>query len=541
MKYLDKLIAFALIVMLPVIGCNTDELQDLNINPQAVNQIDLNFLFTNAELGIASGGGSGDNRYTDWRTNMGVGSTAIQQLATTSSGGPSQAVGDKYIGGFEADHAPFFWFYNHELKNCAEIIKQTGPGGYDEGNKNNLRQAARIIRAFTYARLTDFYGSIPYSEANQGIEGVFFPKYDKQRAIYTDILKELGEASAALSASDLDQGFSYADIIFDGDISKWKKWGYSLLLRYAMRVSNVESSLANQYVSAAVSGGVMTGNDDNVIVPMALGPGEWTNQNGISRAMFPGDGGAGNSYFLSETFVNWLKGDDPNSIADDDPRLMIYSGGIGEWSAASYTPITTDPLDQLGLPNGLNSSDVDNMFGMGTVNQRTFSRINVLMLDDDDPYVIMSYPEVAFLLAEALERGIGSGISGTARSHYESGVRASMQMWSIFDPSLTVSDAEVDAYLATYVYGVHKPAMTMIFEQMWASKWFNWWDAWQDWKRTGIPALVPTNYPGNETGGTSPRRLRYPNTEPGGNPNFLATATLPDLYTTRVWWDGGPE
>ena len=68
----------------------------------------------------------------------------------------------------------------------------------------------------------------------------------------------------------------------------------------------------------------------------------------------------------------------------------------------------------------------------------------------------------------------------------------------------------------------------------------NWWDAWADWRRTGFPALVPTNFPGNVTGGKIQQRLRYPNSEVGGNPNFKTDASAND-YTTKVWWAGGPE
>ena len=150
-------------------------------------------------------------------------------------------------------------------------------------------------------------------------------------------LKELDEATAAISASATDEGFSTCDFIYDGDIAKWKKWGYSIMLRLAMRVSNVDPAMAATYVSKAVAGGVFESNDDNVWINMADGPSEWVNQNGISRAMAPGDGGQGNSSFMGKTLIDWLMGTDKTSTADDDPRLMIYSGGIAEWTSAAFT------------------------------------------------------------------------------------------------------------------------------------------------------------------------------------------------------------
>ena len=81
MNYLRKLIYSIVITAVFVSGCNTNELKELNIDPQSANTINLNFLLTSAQLGAASGGSQGDNRYIDWRTNIGIASTAIQQLA----------------------------------------------------------------------------------------------------------------------------------------------------------------------------------------------------------------------------------------------------------------------------------------------------------------------------------------------------------------------------------------------------------------------------------------------------------------------------
>jgi hypothetical protein len=528
MRFYKLLIVFAIASFL-LTACNTDELQDLNINPQAVTQIDLNFLFTTAELGIASNGSSGDNRYTDWRTNIGFCSMAIQQLANAGGG---IAPGDKYTENAETNACIFDFTYNDQLKNIAEILKQTGPGGYDEGAKVNMRNASRILKVFSMLRVTDFYGNVPYAEANKGIEGLFFPAYDQQPAIYADLFKELEEAAGAMNASLPDEGFARADIIFEGDVSKWKKWAYSVMLRMAMRVSNVDQGMANTYVQKAVAGGVMTSNADNVIVRMSLTPSEWTNQNGISRAFYPGDGGQPS--YLSETLINWLKGADLNSVADDDPRLMIISGGIADWTAAEWKPTNVNPLEQKGMPNGKDQSQLNVIEGTTVDQAKTYSRINFLMLQDDEPYMIMHAAESHFLLAEAAQRGIG-GVTN-AKAHYDAGVKAAMQMYTAYDASLTVSDQEVADYLTTYPYDPSKGEQ-MIGEQLWASLFFNWWEAWTTWRRTGYPILQPTNYPGNLTNGQIPRRLLYPTTEQAANPNFEAGSTKPNDYLTKLWWD----
>lgn len=495
-------------------SCNQEELEELNINPQALNEIDMNFLLTSAQLGTASGGNRGDNRFIDWRTNIGMCGHAIQQIANTGGG---IAPGDKYTENVEASSAPWDFLYNAVLQELSEILVQTGPGGFQEGERENTRNAARILRAYNFMRLTDYYGNIPYSEALKGTtDGIFFPQYDTQEFIYKDLLKEVSEATKALNAGITGDGFAEADLFYAGDIAKWKKFGNSLMLRMAMRISNVDASLANQYATEAISGGVMTEIGDRAMIKTALGPSEWTNQNGISRAFTVGDGGQPSP--LSATLVDWLK-------AKDDPRLMIFSGGVGGEDM--------DPANQIGLPNGLDAGTLQDFLGVEGANpMEVFSIINPKMLDDDEDYVFMNYSEVELLLAEAAEKGIGG--ASDAAGHYAKGVKAALQQWDHYDESLAVSDADADAYVAANPY----TGLEAIGEQMWASKFLNWWDAWADWRRTGYPVLTPVNYQGNITGGTIPRKLRIPDGEISNNSeNFQGGATLPNEYTSRVWWD----
>jgi hypothetical protein len=545
MKYY-RIILSALLVVMFIAGCDTEELHDLNINPQTVDQINVNFLFTSAELGAASGGSAGDNRYIDWRTNIGLAAYAVQHLACGDCPG-GISPGDKYTHNAESASAPFEFMYGDQLKNIAEIMKQTGPGGYDAGNKVNMRNAARILKAFLFHRLTDYYGRVPYFEANTATnpDGTKFPKYDNQSAIYADLLKELDEATAALTTPDPNDGFATADIIYGGDLAKWKKWGYSLMLRLAMRVSNVDAGMANTYVAKAVAGGVFTSNLDNPSIVMAVSPSLWTNQNGISRAFIPGDGGQPS--YLSKTLIDFLKGPDPGVTTDDDPRLMIISGGIGNWTATSWTPTNVNPLEQKGPPNGLDASQLDAYEGKPASSSAAlatlYSRINVKMLDRDEPYMLMNYGEVQLLLAEAAERSIGGLAPGAAQAFYEEGVKGSMNMYLLYDASLVIPPAAVTTYLsqpnAAYA-GTQQEKLEKIGEQLWVNHFLNWWEAWSDYRRTGYPTLTPTNYPGNETGGVIPTRLRYPAHEVAGNPNFSG-ATTPDQYTTKVWWAGGTD
>jgi hypothetical protein len=238
-----------------------------------------------------------------------------------TTGGISNS-GDKYFDNAEMSSAPFEFIYSDQLKDIAEILKQSGPGGFAEGKNKNLREVARILRVFLFERLTDYYNRVPYFETMQAAEGVFYPKYDSQKDIYTDLFKELEEATAALTAADPSDGLAAADLYYHGDIAKWKKWGYSLMLRMAMRLSNVAPDVANTYVQKAVAGGVFQNNLDDVIVLMAWS--EFVDKSKRNFTLSP----AMESRLLA-SLIDFLKGTDPASTADDDPRLMILTGGIG--------------------------------------------------------------------------------------------------------------------------------------------------------------------------------------------------------------------
>ena len=82
----------------------------------------------------------------------------------------------------------------------------------------------------------------------------------------------------------------------------------------------------------------------------------------------------------------------------------------------------------------------------------------------------------------------------------------------------------------------------MIGNQYWVATFLNFWETWANWRRTEYPLLTPVNYPGNDTGGTIPRRINYSRTEASNNiDNYNAASERigGDKMTTRVWWNDG--
>lgn len=118
------------------------------------------------------------------------------------------------------------------------------------------------------------YGDIPYTEAAKAYsDKIFLPKYDSQELIYKDMLKELEEAATALDASKT--GFGKADLIYDGDINKWKKFAYSLMLRLGMRLTKVDQNLSKEWVTKAINGGVILNSADNAMMRYTDGPNDF--------------------------------------------------------------------------------------------------------------------------------------------------------------------------------------------------------------------------------------------------------------------------
>ncbi len=372
MNKLYKYFIVASILLVSISGCDNEELTDLNINPTQANIVDWRFLLTTAQVQAA------ENRYSNGRVHLNLAAGLIQQMATMQIGG-ERGSGDKYMYHLDSFNALWDRYPTLVLKTISEVIRQTGAEGASPSSVN-LFHVAQVMHALSTHLLTDMHGNLPYTEMNKGIQGIFFPKYDTQESIYMAMLAKLQTAANTIGTGADDIGS--ADVIFGGDLAKWKKFANSLLLRLAMRISNVEPGIAEGFVQAAIAGGVMESNEDMAWIQMADGPTEWFNQNGISRALNPFDWGANN--MISKTLVDWLQ-------ANNDPRLEIYSAR-GLWDG----PWDFTPANQVGMPNGLDEAMMRVFLGQTEPVDREgqFSRLNPELLDDHDPFIFMTHAEV---------------------------------------------------------------------------------------------------------------------------------------------------
>lgn len=385
----------------------------------------------------------------------------------------------------------------------------------------NLRNMARIMKAHAAMKITDTYGDVPYTEAAQALAGIVFPVYDDQEQIYTGpqgILEELANASAALSASAPVPD----DALYSGDIERWRRFGNSLLLRAAMRLSKVAPGVAEQYALAAYQAGVMQSNADNALIrhnanyPSAIGG----TANGNEK---------GNEY-LPESFVEYLRD-------MGDPRLDVIAVRWPDATGPAGQTADTRVFgadEQIGMPMGYDQNTISNVlpdYGLGTHYQ--FSRADPFrMYDILAPDILVTYSQTQLLLAEAAFR---QWIPGDPADYYATAVRADMERISADYNNTEIPESAIDAYVAAHPLDAAN-ALEQINNEYWVASFMSPNESWANFRRSGYPALSPNPLRGDLASEEFFRRLLYPEDELNLNPNYN-DGTLPDIMDTRVWWD----
>ncbi|SHM82614.1 Starch-binding associating with outer membrane [Chitinophaga jiangningensis] len=492
--------------------------EELNTNPNASTNMNVDYMFSQSLL---KGSYVYDRAYY-YSSYLHCG-TYVQHFAVAkeiggSGSGDKYAVNDFYQGFY------FRYAYTNSILNVQDII-DANKSGKVAGTSVNKLSAARIWKVLLMQRITDLYGDVPYTQAAQARNGVFAPAYDAQADIYADMLKELDEAIKAFDPAQ--PTFGGADYIFKGDVNKWKKFGYSLMLRVAMRLTKVTDGKipVKDWVQKAATGGVILDAADNAVVTYASGPQPY-NQNPVAVELINQDytinsKGANNLEWskFSKTFIDYLKN-------NADPRLPVLSVVWNNDKADTSSAL------QKGMPNGLDSKPNDFV---------TYSEPNPnTILKYAAPLLILTNAETNLLLSEAATRG---WVSGDAAQYYRDGVAGAMRSLTLFGEGGVISQPKIDAYLAAHPFnaaGTLEQKMDQIHSQYWVAHLLDEMEAYANWRRTGYPVLVPVNYRSNATGGTIPRRLPYSGQEQSINAiNYKAAVNRqgPDLLTTRMWWD----
>lgn len=362
-----------------------------------------------------------------------------------------------------------------------------------EENKN-VQGVGLVMQAYGYSVLTDMFGAIPFTDAIKASEGNFTPAYDSQETVYNGILAMLDQADELLSA---DGGTinPTSDILYGGNWSKWEKFANSLKFRALMRISG-KKDVSNDLKDLVANRNMFTSRDDEAkLIYLSADP----SANPLYETIIFGNRG---EHKLNSKLVDML--------ADlNDPRLPVYA-----------RPNTDG--EYRGKPAGIEDVPSDDY------NYDNVSAVGLFYLQPESPAYFVSYSELAFLMAEAAQRGL---IGGNAATYYDMGVTAS------FEANELGAAAAAD-YLAqgTVAYSAAN-GLQQIAEQNWMALFCQGVEAWTEWRRTGFPALLPA-----AEGAISeiPSRYTYPAIEQSVNKAAYEAAVAsqgPNLLTTKVWWD----
>ncbi|MDD4756430.1 MAG: SusD/RagB family nutrient-binding outer membrane lipoprotein [Prolixibacteraceae bacterium] len=367
-----------------------------------------------------------------------------------------------------------------------------------EGEENEINQGvALVIKAYCFAQLTDFFGDVPYTEALLGpSDGLFTPVYDSQETVYNGVLSLLDQAMPLLASGngDIDPNM---DILYEGDASKWARFAASLKFRSLMRISakrDVSSDL-----QALVNGGKLFNSESNEakLVFLSASP----DANPMYETIIAGGRG---EFKLAKTLVDYM-----TDISD--PRLPVYA------------QLAVNSGTYVGKPTGYEESPLPG-YGYDDV-----SSIGTKYLEPTAPGYFISYTELLFLMAEAAKKGYISGGDGAAKTYYDEAVRNSFA-----DNGLA---ARADGYLGLNVVAYNPSiALEQIGRQKWIALFSQGFEAWTEWRRTGLPVLTPAQ---DGYINQIPSRLRYESNETSINgTNYKAAVAQqgPDELTTKIWW-----
>jgi len=386
----------------------------------------------------------------------------------------------------------FYDLYTGPLVNLENVINAKLDA--NQGPVSNQIAVAKILKAYFYWHMTDRWGPLPYSQALKG-SGNFTPVYDSQQIIYNSLFTLLDEANAAIVTGDINN-----DIVYGGDITRWKKLGNTIHLLMALRLTKVDAAKGRSEFNKALANGIMTANTDNLAYPHLM---EENNENYWYTSFTR----LGRNWFaLSKPLVDYMQ-------PLNDPRLAVF----GDPNAAG---------NYVGLEYGKavpNSNDIDNVSLLGSS-----------LRQQNSPVYLVTYAQALFAMAEAAKLGWIPGSDATAKTNYELAIQNSIAQW-------TGSTSTVASFLAQPGLQYNAAtALQQIAYQRWVHLFLHGYEGWAEWRRTGYPILVAA--PG-ANGDKIPRREGYPTQEQSNNAtNYSsAVASFPyggaDDLNARVWWD----
>ncbi|MCG8387699.1 MAG: SusD/RagB family nutrient-binding outer membrane lipoprotein [Cytophagales bacterium] len=396
---------------------------------------------------------------------------------------------DEYdFNGTEADASWRFGIYAGALLDFQRIIEISEPNG------DRLFQGiSKVYMAYLFSVVTDLYDEVPFEDALKDIE-IIAPGFDPQETVYDGILAMLDDAIVDLSADNPGASPGASDIIYGGDPASWIKVANTMKIKFWMQIRKRRPTQAQAAINQLLGQPIFESNADNFSSPFGT-----TNGNQHTMYDFAFNRRA-QDIAISQRFIDSLE-------VLNDPRIEFYFDDNGQDEFIGYDNGGTATVPQ---------EDEKALLGVFPVGQ-----------NGEAPQRMLTYYALQFYLAEA---DLVLDITGDARDYYEEALETAMS-------HVGVEDADAQTYitdrLATYDAAADNEArLAIVMRDKWVASFGNGLEAYNDWRRTGYPRLLPSTTPLTPDG-SIPRRLLYSSNELSSNPNLENQAQL----IQRVWWD----
>lgn len=489
---------------------------DINNNPNFPTEATLSTLFPSAAITtISQTGYNGVLIGNMWMQYTTQGNTTNQYNTTCN---------------YSLTTASYNTFWTNAYANTLPDLKQVLEKAAEE-EAWNYWLMARVLMAYNYHVLTDFYEDIPFTEALQP-KDFPHPKYDDSKTVvYPGILAMLDEAIAkkAEAASALGTGKSVKeDFYFKGNVDKWVAFAKSLKLKIMMR----DFEAYKTEITALLAEGDLLKEDCKVdVFEDATNKGNPLYEYNIRQL------NTQENIRACHTLLEYL-------LAYNDPRIeeLYMVTTVAQRALDAGETLTTEEKYE-GLPCGTKpSSDASAEEGVPLIGSSRYKQAY------NDPVYLMNKAECYFLIAEAYAR---LGNTAEAKKAYDEGVTAAFDRWS-YDAADFLKDGGVYAFKS----GSKDEMLKCILTQKWVSyAKANSWDAIFDRNRTGIPTISAafTVRVSNQKRGLTegyelgtlvapgntvlqpfefPRRLLIPDASAQYNSNAPQTKDL----QTPMWW-----
>ncbi len=314
---------------------------------------------------------------------------------------------------------------------------------------NNMRAMVKIVLAYKTFTVTDLFGDIPFFEAGKGFINTEYlhPKFDNQRSIYLFLLDELKWADENIDVTAISEPFTtFAkfDMLFNGDLTKWRKFCNSLRLRYAMRMYNKEPDKAGAIIKDIIennkdvllgctsSGSILA--ESACMFPYLQ---QWKNEWRINRL-------SAHEYLRMGSNVWHLMSEndsiDGSGIFDIRTFFFFETNNARQWKPYPQIPNASTPSEG-GIPY---KEQRDNASGYFVKDANClYSPLCYFLWSDKDntPEILMTGAEVHFIKAEAYLRGIGVAYDELqAITEFYNGITASVNFWINIANRATLKD-----------------------------------------------------------------------------------------------------